>query len=98
MMKVKLKSYLGKILFIIGSCLFLILFFVRKSHNNLSYNIFDIAIPEPPLWTSYIPIVGDVILWFYELFSINGLLVLISALIAVFGYQLSNSKNSIIQI
>lgn len=35
-------------------------------------DIFGLTIPEPPLWTSYIPYIGFIVRVIFELFSLHG--------------------------
>jgi len=60
-----------------GIAFFLILSFVVTGSSDESFarDLFGFPIPQPPLWTSYIPAIGGFLGFTFELFSIHGLVV-----------------------
>ena len=63
-------------IFIIAGLLFLLIYssVVTASPNeSFARDIFDLPIPNPPLWTSYIPVLGGFLMFIFQFFSIHGL-------------------------
>ena len=72
----KLFEIIG-ILFILSGIVFLLIhsFIVTASPDeSFSRDLFGFPIPQPPVWTSYIPYAGHVIGLIFELFSLHGLI------------------------
>lgn len=56
------------------------LFIVTSSSDGVfPRDLLGFEIPQPPLWTSYIPILGGIIGYAFELFSLHGLTTIILA-------------------
>ena len=65
------------IMFIIGGIVFLFVhsFIVTGTEGeSFARDLFGYPIPHPPLWTSYIPYLGSLLNFVFELFSIHGLI------------------------
>jgi len=60
----------------VGIITFLVLSFIVKSDGKVTYDLLDLRIPTPPLWTSYIPYIGPFIEFLFQFFSIHGLITL----------------------
>lgn len=77
MITAKIKKILGQAL-IVCAFIFLVsnMFLVRIS-SGVSYDLLGFVIPQPPVWTSFIPWLGAVIGTLFEFFSLHGLVTLI---------------------
>lgn len=66
-----------------GVLAFLILSFVVTGTSGESFprDLFGLPIPTPPIWTSYVPFLGGIIGFIFELFSLHGLI----EILIVFG-------------
>ena len=70
---------------------FLAISFVVKSDGRVTEDLFGFQIPTPPLWTSYIPIVGSLLDFIFQFFSIHGLVALVMpGIICSIGIKLAN--------
>ena len=58
--------------------------FIVKSDGINTLDIFNLVIPHPPVWTSYIPYLGTVLDYIFELFSLHGIVQVVLAVI-LFG-------------
>lgn len=71
----KIYSVIG-IALIVSAILFISVFTMVVSvtdGESVKRDLFGLVIPEPPLWTSYIPFIGFFIGILFELFSLHGL-------------------------
>ncbi len=72
----KLLQGLGT-LFMVGAVIFLLLYSMvvtGTKGESFARDLFGFPIPHPPVWTSYIPILGSVLGFIFEFFSIHGLI------------------------
>jgi len=72
-LSVKVFAVASHILMFLAPVSFLVLSFVVKSDHVHTYDLFNMVIPEPPVWTSYIPYLGIVIGYAFSFFSLHGL-------------------------
>ncbi|GDX62388.1 hypothetical protein LBMAG33_6980 [Candidatus Levyibacteriota bacterium] len=92
----KIIQFVGKIFIGIAIIFLLIHSFVVVSDGSITKDVFGFTIPEPPLWTSFVPYLGYVIGFIYQYFSIHGLVgVIVSALLFGIGINLNNYKKSV---
>ena len=73
---------------IAGIAFFLIFSFIVTGTSNESFarDLFGFPIPQPPLWTYFIPFLGGFLGFIFELFSVHGLVVVgIAGLILYVG-------------
>ena len=68
-------QYMGVLFIIIGIISWSIhSFIVTSSNEPFPRDLLGFAIPQPPIWTSYIPYLGRFIGFLFESFSIHGLI------------------------
>lgn len=91
----KIIPIIGKILIAVAFIFLLIYFYISISDGTISKDIFGFTVPNPPLWTSYIPIVGSVIGFITQFFSTHGLVgVLVTLFLFGIGISLMGSNKS----
>ena len=91
----KIIQFIGKIFIGIAIVFLLVHSFVVVSDGSITKDVFGFTIPEPPLWTSFIPILGSIIGFFVQYFSIHGLIGIVVFLIFLgIGVNLINFGKS----
>jgi hypothetical protein len=93
----KTYSILGNIVIALGFVFFFVFPFILVSDVSESnpQDIFGFAVPQPPIWTSYIPYIGWVIGRLFEFFSLHGLVyILITGTLISVGNKLLDISKS----
>ena len=91
----KVIQFTGNIFIGIAIVFLLVHSFLAISDGSITKDVFGFTIPEPPLWTSYIPILGSIIGFFVQFFSIHGLIgIVISLILLGIGVSLINFGKS----
>lgn len=85
--------------FIAGSIIFLFIhsFLVTGGPGeDFSRDLFGFAIPTPPVWTSFIPVLGVVLNFIFQFFSLHGLvgIIIAGALFSVGGLFINLGEKS----
>ena len=94
----KLLHMIGLILAVSGFIVLLSLSFIGTVRPNERFvrDLFGFPIPEPPIWTSYIPLLGGFIGTVFELFSIHGLVTvtIFCTLLGIGGFLICFDENN----
>ena len=83
----------GRIIIAIAIIFILIHSFVKVSSGQESFSrdIFGLPMYNPPLWTSYIPYFGNILVFLFELFSLHGLVgIIVFTFLMLLGIKLTN--------